>query len=72
MSYITEGDKRIAALREKGNKYAFMEWEYDACTGKPAQISQKKNRFPEFKTALAQLNGHDLRIKVLNKREISQ
>ena len=35
MSYKTEGDKRMAALREKGNKYAFREWEYDASTNKP-------------------------------------
>ena len=37
VGYATEGDKRIGALREKGNKYAFKEWEYDATTGKPTK-----------------------------------
>ena len=49
MGYSTEGDKRIGALREKGNKYAFKEWEYDATTGKPTKAVYQNTKTGNLK-----------------------
>ena len=49
VGYATEGDKRIGALREKGNKYAFKEWEYDATTGKPTKAVYQNTKTGNLK-----------------------
>ena len=49
VGYSTEGDKRIAALRDKGNGYEFKEWKYDTTTGKPTKAVYENTKTGEVK-----------------------